>query len=645
MISVNQLSVRFGGFTLFENISFLINPRDRIGLIGRNGIGKSTLMKILCRQMSDFEGSISFPNSCTLGYLPQHLSVSDTCTLVEETAKAFEEINQIEKLIESLNQKIASSHEYTSPEYLANIARLTEATERYHLLGGDKRDAQIEQTLKGLGFLVSDFNKPTSEFSGGWRMQIELAKLILQKPNLLMLDEPTNHLDIESIEWLENYLKDYPGAVILISHDRRFLDSITNRTIEIANKRIYDYPVAYSKYIELMEQRLETQKAAFENQQKKIKDTEAFIERFRYKATKAIQVQSRIKALEKLERIEIDTFDTKVMNLKFPPAPRSGDIVVECENISVSYQTYRVLDSVNLLIERGEKVAFVGRNGEGKTTMVKVILDQVPHHGIKKIGHNVTIGYYAQNQIELLNPKKTVLQTIDDIAVGDIRTKVRDILGAFLFSGDDIDKPVAVLSGGEKARLSLACMLLKPINLLIMDEPTHHLDMLSKDILKSALLNYDGALILVSHDRDFLDGLTDKIFEFRDKKIREHLGGINQFLDKRRLERLQDLNSTRRDEQQPNKPSNTESKEQYLKRKEFEKELRKIQVKIQKLEEEIHQKEKKLEEIGHALAQPENLSNQNLYLDYNQIKNQIEQLSEMWLSLTEEYDNVSKNNG
>ncbi len=641
MISINQLTVCFGENVLFENLSFLINPRDRIGLIGRNGIGKSTLMKILCRQMTQYEGTVSFPNDCTVGYLPQYLTFSDTTSLFEETAKAFSEINQLEKLIATLNQQIEQATDYNSPSYLSAIEKLSEATERYHLLEGNKRQALIEQTLKGLGFEPEDFTKPTSAFSGGWRMRIELAKLILQKPSLLMLDEPTNHLDIEAIEWLENFLKDYPGAVMLISHDRRFLDTTTNRTIEIANKRIYDYPVPYSKYIELMEERLESQRAAYENQQKKIKDTETFIERFRYKATKAIQVQSRIKALEKMERIEVDTFNNQVMNLRFPPATRAGDIVVECEEISVSYGAKEVLNSVNLLIERGEKVSFVGRNGEGKTTMVRVILGEVQSTGKIKLGHNTQIGYYAQNQIERLNPKKTVFQTIDDIAVGEMRTKIRDILGAFLFSGEDIDKPVSVLSGGEKARLALACMLLKPINLLILDEPTHHLDMLSKDILKTALLNYDGSLILVSHDRDFLDGLTDKVFEFRNHKIREHRGGIDSFLQKRRLERLQDLNSTVRAQQTETTKNTSDNKKAFQKRKEAEKEIRKLQNRLRSLETEIAQREESLKQISETLATATATSDPEIFYRYDKIKQEINQLSEEWLKLSEEIENTT----
>jgi ATP-binding cassette subfamily F protein 3 len=646
MISVNQLSLRFGGFTLFENVSFLINDRDRIGLVGRNGIGKTTLMKILNRQMQYDEGSVAFPNHCSVGYLPQHLSFTDQFTVMQETLTAFQEVNQLENQIAKITEDVAQRTDYESDSYADLINKLTEVTDRYHILGGDKRIALAEQTLKGLGFQPTDFERPTDQFSGGWRMRIELAKLILQRPDLLMLDEPTNHLDIEAIEWLESFLKDYPGAVFLISHDRRFLDSLTNRTIEIANKRIYDYPVPYTKYVELMEERMETQQAAYENQQKKIKDTQEFIDRFRYKATKAVQVQSRIKSLDKMERIEVDTFDQAAMHLKFPPAPRSGDVVIDGEDISMSYGSLQVLDNVGILIERGEKVSFVGRNGEGKSTMVKMVQNQVNFTGTLKIGHNVKIGYFAQNQNELLNPNKTVFQTIDDVAVGEIRKKVRDILGSFLFSGEDIDKPVKILSGGEKSRLALACMLLEPVNLLIMDEPTHHLDMISKNILKQALLQFEGTLIIVSHDRDFLEGLTDKVYEFRNKKIREHRGGIQIFLDKRRLERLQDLNSNSRTSQKKDQASDGETgssnKQQFGRRKEYDKEIRKVQTQVERTESEIHSLETELEALKVLLSNPANITEKAPFLRYNAIQEELEVLSARWMEHSEEVERLSK---
>ncbi len=646
MISVNQLTLRFGGFTLFENISFLINERDRIGLVGRNGIGKTTLMKILNKEMQYDEGSLAFPNHLTVGYLPQHLNFNDNLSVMEEALTAFKDVNLLESQIAKITDDVSTRTDYESDSYLEAINKLTEYTDRYHILGGDKRIALTEQTLKGLGFLTSDFERPTNQFSGGWRMRIELAKLILQKPNLLMLDEPTNHLDIEAIEWLELFLKDYPGAVFIVSHDRRFLDSLTNRTIEIANKRIYDYPVPYSKYVSLMEERMETQQAAYDNQQKRIKDTREFIERFRYKATKAIQVQSRIKSLEKMEIIEVDTFDQAAMNIKFPSSPRSGDVVIEAENITVKYGSLCVLDNVGMIVERGEKVSFVGRNGEGKTTMVKAILNQLNPSGLLKIGHNVKIGYFAQNQNELLNPQKTVFQTIDEIAVGEIRKKVRDILGSFMFSGDDIDKPVKVLSGGEKSRLALACMLLEPINLLILDEPTHHLDMISKNILKQALLQYDGTLIIVSHDRDFLEGLTDKVFEFRNKKIREHRGGIQTFLDKRRIERLQDLNTNSK--QIPDKVEKKENesipsnKMQFGRRKEYDKEIRKIQSRIEKNENEIHLLETELEALKTLLSDPANITGKEPFIRYNNIQEQLKVLSNKWLEDSEEVEKLTE---
>ncbi|MDD4747157.1 MAG: ABC-F family ATP-binding cassette domain-containing protein, partial [Salinivirgaceae bacterium] len=490
----------------------------------------------------------------------------------------------------------------------------------------------------------SDFDRSTHEFSGGWRMRIELVKLILQKPDLLMLDEPTNHLDIEAIEWLELFLKDYPGAVFLISHDRRFLDSLTNRTIEIANKRVYDYPVPYSKYVDLMQERLETQQSAYDNQQKKLKDTTDFIERFRYKATKAVQVQSRIKALEKMDMIEVDTFDQSSMNMKFPLAPRSGDIVVDGEGISVSYGDLNVLNDVNLLIDRGEKVSFVGRNGEGKTTMVKMLLGQLEGEGKLKLGHNVKVGYFAQNQNELLDPNLTVFETIDNMAVGEMRKKVRDILGSFLFSGEDIDKPVKVLSGGEKSRLALACMLLESVNLLILDEPTHHLDMISKNILKQALIQYNGSLIIVSHDRDFLDGLTYKVYEFKNKKIREHRGGIEVFLEKRRLERLQDLNSTVKvDKSESNDTSTantTSNKEMFGRRKEVDREIRKAQNKVTQIESEIHKLEDELEALKVKLSNPTDISDQKPFIRYNKVQKEMEHLSEQWMICSEEVEKL-----
>lgn len=640
MISINQLTVRFGGFVLFENISFLINDKERIGLVGRNGIGKSTLMKILNSQQSYDEGSIAIPQGSTAGYLPQHLAFNDRFTVLEEALQAFTEVNRLDEELQRLTGDIASRTDYLSEDYAKQTDKMADINHHLRILGGDKRMALCEQALKGLGFKESDFSRLTSEFSGGWRMRIELAKLLLQKPSLLMLDEPTNHLDIEAIEWLEAFLDDYPGAVFIISHDRRFLDSLTNRTIEIANKKIYDYPASYSRYAELLEERLETQRAAYSNQQKKIKDTQEFIDRFRYKATKASQVQSRIKALNRMDLVEVETFDRSKMNLRFPPAPRSGEITLEGENISVSYDRLNVLENVGLIIERGEKIAFAGRNGEGKTTMVKIILGQKSFTGKLKTGHNVKIGYFAQNQTDLLNPNLTVFQTIDNIAVGEIRTKVRDILGAFLFSGEDIDKPVKVLSGGEKARLAFACMLLEPVNLLILDEPTHHLDMVSKNILKQALVKFDGSVIIVSHDRDFLTGLTTKTYEFRDKKIIEHLGGIQVFLDKRKIERIQDLNINAVPENRKiSTATEGNNKELYNKRKYLDREIRKAQTKEEQLQQAIDKTENEINAIQDILTNPENVENKSVFKRYDEAKYELEILTAQWLEAAE---NVEK---
>jgi len=641
MVSINQLTVRFGGFVLFENISFLINDRERIGLVGRNGVGKSTLLKILNREQSCDEGTVAYQADCTLGYLPQHLTFNDTFNVIDETLQAFSEVNFLEDTLKTLTDEISHRTDYNSEYYAKLTNRIIDINNHIQILGADKRMALTEQALKGLGFKESDFTRLTSEFSGGWRMRIELAKLLLKKPNLLMLDEPTNHLDIEAIEWLESFLNDYPGAVIIVSHDKRFLDSLTNRTVEIANKKIYDYPVPYSRYVELMEERLETQRSAYTNQQKKIKDTQVFIDRFRYKATKASQVQSRIKALDKMDIVEVDTFDQSRMNLRFPPAPKSGEITIEGEELSVSYGSLNVLENVGFYIERGEKVAFVGRNGEGKTTLIKMILNQKDFSGKLKLGHNVKIGYYAQNQTDILDTTKTVFQTIDNVAVGEIRKKVRDILGAFLFSGEDIDKPVKILSGGERARLAFACMLLEPTNFLILDEPTHHLDMISKNILKQALLKFDGSIILVSHDRDFISGLTTKTYEFKDKKIKEHLGDIQIFLDKRKIERIQDLNINIKvkNEQQQSQPI-SENKELFNKRKELDREIRKAQTRMEQFEKEIHKIEQEITEIQNLLSNPSQIDNKAIYKRHDEAKYELEVLTMQWLESSEEVEKL-----
>ena len=542
MISLDNLTVSYGGWTLFDNISFLINPKDRIGLVGKNGAGKTTLLRIITGEQQPTSGAVTLNGDCTIGYLPQTMRVADTTTLVEETAKAFGEVLRLEAEIDALTREIAERTDYESAAYEQLLHRLNDAQDHYHILGGETRDADIEKTLLGLGFKRSDFGRATSEFSGGWRMRIELAKLLLRRPSIFLLDEPTNHLDIESIQWLEEYLKNYNGAVLLISHDRAFLDNVTNRTVELSLGKITDYKVPYSKYVVLRAERRAQQLAAYENQQRMIEKTEEFIEKFRYKPTKSNQVQSRIKQLERLERLEVEEEDLATLNIKFPPAPRSGQIVAEINEAGMSFGAKHVFSGANFTIEKGDRIAFVGRNGEGKTTLARMLVGQLtPTEGSIRIGANVNIGYYAQNQDDLMDGEFTVYDTLDRVAVGDIRTRLRDILGAFLFRGEDIDKKVKVLSGGERARLAMARMMLEPRNLLVLDEPTNHMDMRSKDILKNAILKYDGTVVVVSHDREFLDGMVDKVYEFRDGGVKEYLGGIYYFLEKRKIESLREI--------------------------------------------------------------------------------------------------------
>lgn len=541
MVSVDNLKVEFGVTPLFEDVSYVINKRDRIALVGKNGAGKSTMLKILAGIQAPTSGSVSVPRDVTIGYLPQVMILSDKHTVMEEAEMAFEHIFELQASIERMNQELADRTDYDSENYHKLIEKFTHDNERFLMMGGTNYTAEIERTLMGLGFSREDFNRPTSEFSGGWRMRIELAKLLLRRPDVLLLDEPTNHLDIESIQWLENFLKTSAGAVVLVSHDRAFINNVTNRTIEISCGHIYDYKVAYDEFVVLRKERREQQLRAYENQQKQIQDTEDFIERFRYKATKAVQVQSRIKQLEKIVPIEIDDEDNSALRLKFPPAMRSGNYPVICDGVKKAYGSHIVFHDVTLTINRGEKVAFVGKNGEGKSTLVKCIMDEIPYEGKLTIGHNVQIGYFAQNQAQMLDENLSVFDTIDYVAKGDIRLKIRDILGAFMFGGEASDKKVKVLSGGERSRLAMIKLLLEPVNFLILDEPTNHLDMRSKDVLKEAIKEFDGTVIVVSHDREFLDGLVTKVYEFGGGVVKEHIGGIYDFLQKKKIESLNEL--------------------------------------------------------------------------------------------------------
>ena len=629
MISLDNLSVSYGGWTLFDSISFMINPKDRIGLVGKNGAGKTTLLRIITGEQQPTEGAVSINGECTIGYLPQQMRVADTTTLVDETAKAFDEVIRIEREIERLTEEIGARTDYESEEYATLIHRLNEANDRYHILGGDTREADIERTLLGLGFKRSDFQRPTREFSGGWRMRIELAKLLLRRPSIFLLDEPTNHLDIESIQWLEDYLKNYNGAVLLISHDRAFLDNVTTRTVELSLGKVYDYKVPYSKYVVLRAERRAQQMAAYENQQRLIEKTEEFIEKFRYKPTKSNQVQSRVKQLEKLERIEVDEEDLSRLNIKFPPAPRSGQIVAEVREVGNAFDQKRIFSGAEFTIERGQKIALVGRNGEGKTTFARILLGELEAtEGTIKLGANVNIGYYAQNQDDLMDGEFTVFDTLDRVAVGDIRTRLRDILGAFLFRGEDIDKKVKVLSGGERSRLAMARLMLEPYNLLILDEPTNHMDMRSKDILKEALMKFDGTVVVVSHDREFLDGLVDRIYEFRDGGVREYLGDIWYFLEKRKVESLQDIERHDKPAAQKVVESNT-GKLSYEQKKEQEKLLRKLRKNVEMIEEEAAKVEKEIADFDAKFAVATEY-NADDYTKYNALKERYDQLMHEW---------------
>ncbi len=603
MISVNNLSIHFTGTDLFSNVSFQIGDRDRIGLVGKNGSGKTSLLNIITGSLVPEKGEVIVPTGTTMGYLRQEPDIHSQKTVFNEAMQAFNETLKLEKKIRQLNEEISTRTDYESKEYHTLIDKLTEATERFLVIGGQTMQADTEKVLTGLGFKRTDFERPMTEFSSGWQMRVELAKILLQKPDVILLDEPTNHLDIESIQWLEEFLSDYFGAVVLVSHDRAFLDNVTKRTIEIEMGKIYDYKAGYSEYVKMREERLERQLAAYNNQQNQIRQIERFIERFRYKNTKARQVQSRIKMLDKMEEIEIEEIDRSAIQFRFPPAPHSGKVVLEAVHLGKSYNKHLVLNDLNFAIISGDRLAFVGRNGEGKTTLSRIIVNDLAYSGILKYGHNVQIGYFAQNQGDYLDPEKTVFETIDDIATGDVRRQVRNILGSFLFSGDTIDKKVKVLSGGEKSRLSLAKLLLTPSNLLVLDEPTNHLDMQSKDILKNALLQFEGTLIVVSHDRDFLQGLTNKVFEFRDQKIKEHLGDIYDYLEYRRIKSLKELEEKKQTENFQKEPV-SDNKLMYEKKKRIESEIRKLTTRIETIEKRIVEVENLIEEKNLILSDP-----------------------------------------
>ena len=630
MISIDNLTVSFGGWTLFDGISFLVNPKERIGLVGRNGAGKTTILKLIAGLQQPTSGAVTKTADCTIGYLPQQMQVADTTTLVAETAKAFEEVLALEAEIERLTAEIAVRTDYESEDYEKLLHRLNDANDRYHILGGDTRDADIEKTLLGLGFRREEFDKPTCEFSGGWRMRIELAKLLLRRPSIFLLDEPTNHLDIESIQWLEEYLKNYNGAVLLISHDRAFLDNVTTRTIELSLGKIYDYKVPYSHFVTLRAERRAQQLAAYQNQQRLIEKSEEFIEKFRYKPTKSNQVQSRIKQLDKLERIEVEEEDLATLNIKFPPAPRSGQIVADIKGVGKAFGTHRVFSGAEFTIHKGDKIALVGRNGEGKTTFARMLIGELEQsEGEIKIGANVSIGYYAQNQDDLMNGDFTVYDTLDRVAVGDIRTRLRDILGAFLFRGEDIDKKVKVLSGGERSRLAMARMMLEPHNLLILDEPTNHMDMRSKDILKTALQKFDGTVVVVSHDREFLDGIVDKVYEFRDGGVREYLGGIYYFLEKRKLENLHEIERKAPTEATSKAEPASSGKLSYEQKKEQEKLLRKLRKNVEQIEAELADIEKKIAEYDARFAVATEYNAED-YKAYNDLKERYDHLMHEW---------------
>ena len=650
MISIDNLKVEFGVKPLFDNVSFVINDKDRIALVGKNGAGKSTMLKIICGLQKPTSGNVAIPNDTTIGYLPQVMNLQDDTTVREETQKAFADISHMKERVDRLNAELAERTDYESESYMELVQKFTAEHERYMMMGAENYEAEIERTLTGLGFVRSDFDRPTSEFSGGWRMRIELAKILLRRPDVLLLDEPTNHLDIESIQWLERFLQQSAKAVVLVSHDRAFINNVTNRTLEITCGHVTDYKVKYDEYVTLRAERREQQIRAYENQQKEIADIKDFIERFRYKPTKAVQVQSRIKQLEKIVPIEIDEIDNSALHLKFPPCLRSGDYPVICEDVEKKYGDHTVFSGVNLTIKRGEKVAFVGKNGEGKSTLVKCIMDEIPFNGNLKVGHNVQIGYFAQNQAQMLDGELTVFETIDNVARGEVRLKINDILGAFMFGGEASDKKVKVLSGGERSRLAMIRLLLEPVNLLILDEPTNHLDMPSKDVLKEAIKAFDGTAIVVSHDREFLDGLVTKVYEFGGGKVTEHLGGIYDYLRAHNATSIDEHLGTLA--QQTSQPNNTDKtapaaddaassgKASYAERKELQKKIRKAERAVSESEDKISKMETRLKELDTLLCDPDHASDMTLINEYTETKNALDKEEEKWAELSEELETL-----
>lgn len=651
MISINNLTVEFSAKTLFDNINYVINPKDKIALVGKNGAGKSTMLKIIAGLQNPTSGSVAIPAEVTVGYLPQQMILQDDVTVMEEASKAFEHVHQQQHELDKLNAELAERTDYDSESYAKLIDHISTLTEQLAYSNADNCIAEAEKTLMGLGFDRSDFQRPTSEFSGGWRMRIELAKILLRRPDVLLLDEPTNHLDIESIQWLENFLMTKSKAVVLVSHDRAFIDNVTNRTIEISLGKIYDYAVNYSKFVQLRQERIEQQMRAYQNQQKQIADTESFIERFRYKATKAVQVQSRMKQLAKIERIEVDEVDNSRLNLRFPPAPRSGDYPLILDNVGKAYGDHQVFDHATFTIKRGEKVAFVGKNGEGKSTLVKCIMGEIPYTGTLKIGHNVKIGYFAQNQAQMLDGEITVFDTIDRVAVGDIRTKIRDILGAFMFGGEASDKKVKVLSGGEKTRLAMIRLLLEPVNLLILDEPTNHLDMKTKDILKQAIKDFTGTVIVVSHDREFLDGLVEKVYEFGHGKVTECLGGIYDFLERKRIAGLDELEKrpAQQAKQDPSKPqvaentssdktSETKPRLSYAEQRERDKAIRRASKKVEEAEAEVSRLEAAVKDIEQQIAGGS--TDPEIYNKHAAANKDLENAMSVWELATMDYEEL-----